>query len=199
MRFLFIALAITAMLFTVLESLNALRPDTQSILVAAHDIDAGTKLDAHDVVQHDVPRSFVPKNTATSLKDITGEKISAFLPQGMPISRSMFVNSDFLNNAPQGQSIVPISSFTSSDMNLLEAGQKVCLYAPPRDNGDDEESRLLVNGGTILAITPAESGGSILSPSQTSNGTLLLAIKTDDVSHVLGYSSHSPLQITLCP
>jgi Flp pilus assembly protein CpaB len=149
------------------------RGPTHSYVVAAHDLVAGTRLDAADVrtVAMDLPDG-VAGRAFTDLAAVTGRVTVSSLADGELIQVSTVVAGDAAD--PRYQLSVPVERSRALD-GLVSAGELVDVMAT-YGTGGDGETLVVVRGAEVLRVDQGQRGA------LTSGNDLiiLLAVRTAD-------------------
>ncbi len=195
-RHLLLAMTFLAGLFAVVQALTGMQPALVSVVVANGDLPAGTALEAADVRIVQVPEELVPPTSIRSIADIEGEVLVTALPGGMPLPRSLLLSAEFLETAPPGHRIMPVTIIADGTENMARPGMEVSLYAPPDEFADTGDAILVADQATVVGQGRLAESGGFLSEADT-NRVLFLAIPEDRVTLVLGYGARTPMRIVL--
>ena len=196
LRFVLIACAILAILAVVLETLGAIQPPTQPVLVTKTSIEAGSTIQESDVELVDVPTSLVPDGAIDTVDAAVGQHLVASVPAGMIVPEELRATSEFFTHAPRGTQILSVPILADGGSEFVDVGDRVSLYSPPDEFSEDGTSTLLVDDARIVGMSRGEEGSFLSGEENTL--TAFIAVPTRDVPAVLGQSSHSALQIVLC-
>lgn len=195
-RHLLIALAAVASLLSILQVIGGLTPSTQQVVVTSVPLAAGTVLEEGHLTITDVPAELVPHGSMTSLDEALGEVLVSALPQGMPLPDSMLLTSKFLDLAPDGYAILPVTIVADGTEGLATSGSSVSLYAPPSDFDESAEAVELVQNAIVVGHGKIPESERFLSESENIR-TVFLAIPQDTVTLVLGYGTGATMRIVL--
>lgn len=130
-------------------------PETVEVPVAAHDLAAGERLTASDVVLTEWPVSLAPDGLTSA---VTGQVLAAPLRAGEAVTDLRFVGSDLARSHPD-LTVLPLRLPDAAVVELLEPGDRVDLGAVDPESG---ESRELATDVLVLAIPPAGTADSTL-------------------------------------
>lgn len=195
LRFVLIACAILAILAVILETLGAIQPPTQPVLVTQTSIEAGSIVQASDVELVDVPASLVPDGAIDTVDAAVGHHLVAGLPAGMIIPKELLATSEFFTHAPRGTQILSVPILSDGGSEFINVGDRVSLYSPPDEFSTDNTSMLLVDNVRIVGMSRGEEGSFF--SSEQAPITAFIAVPTREIPAILGHSSHSALQIVL--
>lgn len=184
--------------FAVVTGLRALSPTpatTVAVLVAAHDLPAGTSLTPADLTRVEFPPQAVPEGAITADPGVTA-RLSLPLPAGTVLTRA-HLGADGWDIA-SGQLAIPVRFADPLAARLISAGDHIDLI---RATGDGAE--ILASSARVLAtLDPgAESAaGGILSGAQPDETPLvLLAVPRSAATLVLDASAAGALTLALGP
>lgn len=132
------------------QAATAPPPPTVTVLTAARDLPAGTRLDGADLV----PAGFAPGSVpAGRAADVVGRVLASPLRRGEPVTDVRLVGAD-LTAADPSVTAMPVRLPDAAMVALLEVGDRIDLLATdPQGSG----SQVVASGVPVLAIPPAES------------------------------------------
>lgn len=148
----------------VTAALHALAPPpapSVAVLVAAHDLPAGTTLTPDDLVARDFPEPLVPSGAATAG---AGRVLAAPLSSGEVLTDARVVGPG-LAEAQPGETVLPVRLPDPGMAALLRPGDEVDLVATDPGTG---ESRVVARDVRVLTGTadvpeaPAGQGGALV-------------------------------------
>lgn len=132
-----------------LRAVSAPPPETVPVLVARHDLAAGTLLSRTDVVTAQFAPGTAPAGLAA---DPLGRSLAAPLRSGEPVTDVRLVGPGLAEGHP-GLVAVPLRLPDPGAVGLLRAGDRIDLLATdPRGR----TARLLVPGALVLAVPAAD-------------------------------------------
>jgi pilus assembly protein CpaB len=115
---------------------NTSTVETEQILVALHDIDINTKLDAQNVKLEDWPKAKIPEGAIRRLEDVKDKFASSRFYKGEPLHATKV--SDMLNNAatkiPPGYRAMPVKVEEDTVMKAIGPGDRVDVLVFLRRN-----------------------------------------------------------------
>lgn len=153
-----LAAALTAVAVAAgLHSVAAPAPPRVDVLVAAHDLPAGTVLIRGDLTPVPFAPGSVPDDLATSA---AGRTLAAPLRRGEPVTDVRLVGSGLAEGNP-GVTAVPVRLPDAGMADLLAAGDRIDLVAAdPQGTG----ARVVAAGVPVLAVpgpSPDPAGGGV--------------------------------------
>lgn len=146
-----------------------------SVLVAAHDLPAGTRLTQDDLLA----RAFRPNTVPDGLvRDPRGRVIAGPLRRGEPLTLTRLVDPALTETLP-GVHAVPVRLPDGAIVALLRVGDRIDLLAADPQDGTTE----VISRGTRVLALPAAVANDPL-PGRL----VLLGLETPEVSVVAGAS-----------
>lgn len=146
-------------------------PETVAVLVAAHDLGAGTQIEAADLVEAAYSPALVPDGVAV---EAVGRTLAAPLRAGEPVTDVRLVGAGLTAGRPDLVAL-PVRLPDADSASLLRVGDCLDLLATPPGGG---ASRLLAAEASVLALP--------VRPSSPSGGRLVVlgvdAARTGEVS-----------------
>lgn len=136
----------------VVASLNVLKPTptpTVVVVTAQHELTAGMRLTARDLVEVRYPEALAPERRVASLSAVVGRILTAGLARGTPVT-SLSLTGDAWSNRRAGDVAVPVRLQDSTLAGLLRPGQHVRLSAVDARTGTDAQT--LVDDAVVLAV-----------------------------------------------
>jgi Flp pilus assembly protein CpaB len=104
-----------------------------AVLVVAHDVAAGTELDAHDVRVARVARALAPETAYRAPDDAAGRVASVALAAGTVVTPGLVAAGEVASRAPKGRVVVALSLGDDPAAALLGPGDHVDLLASTTD------------------------------------------------------------------
>ena len=151
----FAALLAAVAAFTALDLLRPPPPPTVLLVIARHDVAAGAKLRAGDVLAVRYPRAFAPDHAVTRSSDAIGRFAAAGLARGLPLTALSISGAAWSNLGP-GRAAVPLRLQDSAVADLLRPGQRVRLAAV--DPRTPREADVLVEDAVVLSVPTPDRG-----------------------------------------
>ena len=126
------------------------------IVQAAHDLPAGSVLEAGSLATGSIPSDAVPPGAHSHPDGLLGRRLATPLLQGSPVTELSLAGPGLLSGAPPGTVAIPLRPADPSVLDLLAPGQPVTVVAAPRD-GAWEAAPGGVDGGADGAVVLATS------------------------------------------
>ncbi len=161
-------------------------PAGVDVLVAAHDLPAGTVLDAADLAVVQVPeRLAVPAALASDEANATlvGGTTAVAVPAGLPLVPSLVTGGALAG--PPGTVVAAVRLADQALAGLLTAGQHVDLLAAP---GDGEPGVTLAHRALVLPTTAPDTSTGLLGDAPAA-APLLVAVTPDEAAALAGAAS----------
>ncbi|MDN6486202.1 MAG: flagella basal body P-ring formation protein FlgA [Ancrocorticia sp.] len=195
-RHILIALTAIACLLAVVQAASGLAPPTRQVVVSSQQLAAGSALKEADLRVADVPIDMVPDGALTSIDHAAGEILVSGLPKGMPLPDSLLLTSEFLDSAPEGYAVMPVTIVAHGTEDLATPGTSVALYAPPPEFDESAEAVIVAEHAIVVGHGKLPDSDGFLSDSENAR-TIFLAIPQDAVNLVLGYGTRTAMRIVL--
>ena len=135
---------------------GALRPDppaTVAVVVAAHDVAAGSTLGAGDVRVARVAAALAPRTAYRATREATGRVASVALAAGTVLAPGLVAAGAVAASAPKGRVVVALPLADDPAAALLGPGDHVDLLASTSDGASDAGSP------DATTATPGAGGG----------------------------------------
>ncbi|MGC5166775.1 SAF domain-containing protein [Luteimicrobium sp. DT211] len=142
----------------VVGALRPAPPATVAVLVAAHDVAAGTTLDVHDVRVARVAADLAPPSAYRAASDAKGRVASVALAAGTVVSPGLVAAGAVAASAPKGRVVVALPLADDPAAALLGPGDHVDLLASTTD-GAAGTGTTGGNDADTAADTGAEDAG----------------------------------------
>jgi Flp pilus assembly protein CpaB len=153
---------------TVFSALNILKPPPAPsvvLIVARHDLSAGSRLQARDIIEVRYPRALAPAQALETGGDAVGRFATSGIARGTPLTAlSLSGGAAWYGLAPQ-RAAVPARLQDGAVVDLLRPGQHVRLTAV--DPRTPTEAEVLVDDAIVLAVPAPER-------TTTTNGRLVV-------------------------
>ncbi len=192
-----VAVCVALAAWIAIDELRPAPPATTPVLVAAHELDAGTALRAVDL--RVVEMADPPSNLVT-LDDAVGATLTIGAPAGLPVVDSMLLGPGLASAAPPGWVVVPATLADPVLAQLLRVGDRVDLYLAAADTGGRlSEAELVAAGALVLARPTATAADTswIGSPSGQGSAVVVVAIPPDSAASVAGAAGFGPFRAVL--
>jgi Flp pilus assembly protein CpaB len=163
-------------------------PPQTSVVVAAHDLQAGQPIGADDVEVVPMPAEIVPNGAAIRPHQVVGETLAGPMRAGEVVTDRRVVTASLVAGYPAGTVAAPVRVADGDVVALLEVGDTVDVYAADRDPG--RPARLLVSGADVVAL-PSETG------SGTSGALVVLAVDRSAAAALAGAAGGAEMSVVL--
>lgn len=181
-----VVLLVIATGLAVLPVRSADRPHTTTVVVARHDLAAGSIPQPADLSLEPVDLSIAPTGALPDLTAAVGRAVGGAVRRGEIITDVRLLGPAF-GGLPSGVEAVPVRLADAGVAELLHAGSRVDLIA----TGPDEGSTVLAENGTVLLV-PAGRGDT------ANRGRLIMvALPTHAAVQVAAMSLQRELTVTL--
>jgi len=151
----FAALGAAVAVFAVLSLLKPPPTPTVMVVTARHDLTAGARLRAGDVVAIPYPEALAPERALRAPADAIGRAVTSGLARGTPLT-SLSLSGGAWSGLGPGREAVPARLQDSTVAELLSPGQHVRLTAV--DPRSPTEAQTLVEDAVVLATPKPEHG-----------------------------------------
>jgi pilus assembly protein CpaB len=197
-------IALACLLLAGLSALHADRPAvrvdsaTIEVVVAAHDLPAGTVLGAADVRVASWPATLRPVTAVANPKAAVGRAVAGPVGSGEVITSTRLVSNDLAAGLPAGLIAVAVPLVDSGTASLIHAGDRVDLLSPPSDttspgltgSAAPTAVTMVAANVLVLAVVPRDPGLT------GSNGQLVVAVDQAAELRIAGAIA-SPMLATL--
>ena len=165
-------------------------PATDPVVVATHDLAAGTVVSARDVGLVERPRvAALGSGSAAAagasaapgrLRDVIGTTLATTVGAGEEITRTRLVGADLLDGQPEGTRAFWLPADTAETLTGIGPGARVDVHSPGRPAA-------VLRGVLVLARTgDLGSGASLLGSGTPAAPGLLVAAPAEEAARVLG-------------
>lgn len=139
--------ALTAALavFAALRVLSPPTPQTSEVLVATHDLNAGTPLAASDVQTVPIPNEYLPHSALSEADSPLGRTLTANLTTGTVLTSAMVFSSQ---SSADEEKLVPLRFSDQAVVDLLKVGDIISVVATDQDG----TSHQLASGVRVAAL-----------------------------------------------
>jgi Flp pilus assembly protein CpaB len=141
--------------FAALNVVKPLPAPSVTLIAAGHDLVAGARLRAADLVEVRYPRILAPTHALTSRDAAVGRVVTSGLARGTPLTALNLAGPSWSHLGP-GHTAVPARLPDSAIVELLKPGQHVRLAAV--DPRSPTEAQTLVDDAVVLATPTADRG-----------------------------------------
>jgi Flp pilus assembly protein CpaB len=189
---------VVAGLLTVLALGLALRPvpdaesargaDVVAVVVAAHDLPAGTVLTAADLAVARYPPDAVPAGAAAEPAMLLRRLVAGSVRAREPITDARLVGPGLTSLLPEGQVAAPVRLADLAVAALVRSGDRVDVLATAPDA---EAAEVVVGGALVLAANGSDEAAG--------GGLLMLAVDADTAARLAAVATTATLTVTLPP
>jgi Flp pilus assembly protein CpaB len=177
----------------VATALNVLVPARDPgvvVLVADHDLAAGTALVAGDVRTAQVPRELAPAGAVAAAADVVGRVLAAPMRAGEPLTDVRLAGAALLSPGSSGVVAVPVRIADAASAALVTAGDRVDVLAAAASPDGPPYAQVVAADAKVLAVpTAVQDGG---------DGALVVVAATPAVASRLAAAAvSSRLSLTL--
>lgn len=190
------AALVVAGVATGLLALSDPPPAGTPVLLASHDLAAGTVLVAGDVQLAPRPPAELPDGTLASTRDVVGRVLASSARRGEVLTDVRLVGPALVDSLAPGEVALPVRVADAAVAALVAPGDHVDVLVALEGGGP---AQTVVTDATVLARpgSPA-SGGLLGSRSDDGHGGLVvLAASAVDARTVAGAAALGPLSLTL--
>lgn len=167
-------------------------PHLASVVVAAHDIDAGEVLSSGDVAVAEVPAGVVPSHAATTAADVLGRALAAPVRAGEVVTDRRLLGRSLLAGYPADTVAAPVRISDADTVSLLRVGDRIDVYAAVGSGSADPTSpaAVVVAGARIISL-PAPTDSS------QDGGLVVLAVDQRGAAALAEAGATAPLSVAL--
>ena len=151
------AICAAVTVFATLSILKPPPPPSVMLVTARHDIAAGARLRARDLIEVRYPRALAPERSVEAVADAIGRFATAGLARGTPLTAFSLSGAVWTQLAPT-RAAVPVRLQDGAVADLLRPGQHVRLASI--DPRAPSEADLLVADAVVLAVPAPDRGTS---------------------------------------
>lgn len=169
-----------------------------SILVAAHDLAAGTNLTESDFTNVGVPPDLAISGALLDHVSLVGRQLASPLAKGQIPTESNLLGPGLLTGAPVGSAAVPLRMADPSSIQLLSPGQLVNVVLTAAGTYDESRQTEVLAASVPVLWTSAQGGkpGQWLGTSDT-DGLVVVAANPPQAEKLAGASTQGKLFFVL--
>ncbi|MGO4591384.1 Flp pilus assembly protein CpaB [Paenarthrobacter sp. 2TAF44] len=169
-----------------------------SILVAAHDLAAGTSLTVADFTTVGVPPDLAISGALEDHVSLVGRQLASPLTKGQIPTESNLLGPGLLTGAPVGSAAVPLRMADPSSIQLLSPGQLVNVVLTAAGSYDESRQTEVLAASVPVLWTSAQGGkpGQWLGTSDT-DGLMVVAADPRQAEKLAGASTQGKLFFVL--
>lgn len=162
-------------------------PPTSTVLVAAHDLRAGSTLDDADLTPREYPTALLPVGATATIDDLTGHRATVDIPAGLPLVTGQLTSPDV--TGPPGTVVVPIRFADDALSGVVTAGRRVDVVA----TAVGQEPRTVAHAALVLSTLDGQADSGGLLGDTDSSGPVLLAVDPEEAVQLSAASASSGL------
>lgn len=182
------ALCVGLAVWTGLRVVAGPTPATTPVLVAAHDLPAGSVVEADDLVSRSFPPALVTPG-ALGADDLLGRTLAAPVSRGEPLTRVRLAAPGLLAGYP-GLVAVPVRLPDADSVALLRIGDRVDLLATDLGTGPSAATtRPIAHDVVVLALPGPRNETSLDVQNASVSGRLVVVGSTPEVSEMIADAS----------
>jgi Flp pilus assembly protein CpaB len=169
-----------------LQALSPPPPRTESVLVAARDLAAGTRLTPSDVRRRAVPPSSVP---AGVLDAAAGRILAAPVREGEVLTDVRLLGRSFLDTYTSGSVAAPVRIADAASARLVRPGDIVDVLAAgaAAEGSPTSIARVVAAAVPVLTLPPGST--SVLGATDVGQGALVVVVTTPETAARLASSA----------
>lgn len=179
--------------------LLALSPDAPAgspVLLAAHDLAAGTVLGAGDVRVASRPSAQLPQGSLAGTGTVVGRVLASGARSGEVLTDVRLVGPSLVDGLPPGDVASPVRVADAAAAGLVGPGDHVDILLAVEAGGP---AQTIVRDAIVLARPQRETGGGLVGgPGDDGQGGLLvLGVRDDGARALAGAAAQGPLSLAL--
>ena len=180
--------AAVACLFATLSALSPPQPQTTPVVVAAHELAAGSQLGAADLTTIEMPVELVPADALSEPAQAIGRTLTGGLTAGSPFTTASILNPRDPQAGPD-ERLVPIRLPDPASVALLQVGDRITVVGATVDGGAIE-----IASGVRVAALPTPTAGTL---GGESGALVVVAADAETAARLAAASSQMRLAIVL--
>ncbi|MGY4643651.1 SAF domain-containing protein [Cellulomonas sp. URHB0016] len=198
-RFAAVALCLGVAAAAAVGAVSPTPPATVPVVVAAHDVDAGTPLAAADVEVRRLPTAVAPARSYRRPSDVVGSSTAVPLATGLPVVAGVLVPDDV--HGPTGTVVAAVRFADPAVAGLLRPGLRVDVVAATPEGAVDGTVAVRA---LVLPVPAAAGGGTdgsglLGGAGQAEPPPVLLAVSPDEATALAGAAASALLSPVVVP
>lgn len=141
---------------TGLSAVTPAAPETDPVVVAAHDIASGETLGSDDVLVRDLPADAVASNAYHDADAVVGKALGGPVRRGETITDMRVVGSGLLTGYPDGSTLATVRIADPDSLWGIEVGTYVDIIGVDVDG--TKPGRVLADDAPVVAMPEADAG-----------------------------------------
>jgi pilus assembly protein CpaB len=167
-------------------------PPSALAVVAAHDLDAGARLEPDDLRTVRVARSLLPGSGTLTESAAVGRVLSAPMRAGEVVTDWSVVGPSALAGYADGAAVATAVRLPDADIaSLLSAGDRIDVYAAVAEVG--QPAALVAADVTVITVPEP------VDDSRQQGAVVLLSATPDQAARLAGASATGPLAVSIRP
>jgi len=192
-------LAVLAAVVAVFAGVNAATPEppaTVEVLVAAHELAGGVRLQSSDVSTTRLPVAAVPEQAVVDPGRVLGRTVVAPLTRGTVLTE-LSVLSPRLTKARPGSVIVAVELADPTLVQLLSVGDRVDVLVATTGTGSPHAEVVAASALLVTVPAPPTSSGPIGSGGTGDAGVVLVEVDAATAVRLTQAAATGPLTVVL--
>jgi len=192
-RFAVVALCLGVAAASAVDAVRPAPPSTVPVVIASHDLDAGTALTGADVEIRRLPAGLAPARSYRSPSDVVGTPTAVPVAAGLPVVPGVLVTDDV--RGPAGTVVTAVRFADGAVAGLLRPGMRVDVVAatPEGAVAGTVAVRALVLPVPAEASAPADGSGLLGGSGGDEPAPVLLAVSPDEATALAGAAASALL------
>ncbi|GIG19730.1 hypothetical protein Cch01nite_04540 [Cellulomonas chitinilytica] len=197
-RFVVAALCLGVAAAALTEAVRPPAPATVPVVVAAHDLDAGSALTVGDVEVRHLPTAVAPARTYPRASDVVGASTAVPVGAGVPVVPGLLVPDDV--HGPAGTVVAAVRFSDPAVAGLLRPGAHVDVVAATPEGAVDGTVAVRALVLPVPDVTGTTNGGGLLGdPGSTDPPPVLLAVSPAEATALAGAAAAALLSPVVVP
>ena len=191
----FAVLLVGLAVLLIVERLSPRTEVGRTVVVAASDLSAGTRVSARDVAVVRLPRRAVPGHALSSPAAALGRTLVGPMRAGQVLTDLSLVGRSLIAGYPPGIVAAPVQVRDADVVRLLRVGDRLDVFAA---RSDAALADLVVRSAVVLALPRA--GGSALGAlgeGDGEGGIVILAVTEGEASALAQAAATAPVSVAL--
>ncbi|MGH3383914.1 MAG: Flp pilus assembly protein CpaB [Nocardioidaceae bacterium] len=166
-------------------------PVTQSVVVAAIDVPAGTPLRAEHLRRTDLPDAAVPRGAVTSPDQLIGRVLVGPVRAGETLTDIRVVDQPLIAGYGGGRVAAPVRIADADAVALLQPGDRIDVMAA--DPQSAQAASVVATRAPVIVVPKPETG----SPTSGSGALVVLAVSGESAKKLARAAVAGPLSIAI--
>lgn len=170
---------------TLVRALSAPPPPSSRVVVATHDLAAGSTISSDDVRRVELPSEAVPASAVASAPEAVGRILAGPMADGELVTSVRLVGAALVRGLGPEQVAAPVRMADTEAVRLLRVGDRIDVFAA-RAAG---ESASIVVADALVAAVPEPSSN----VTGTEGALLVLSVLPTDAARLAQEAARAPL------